>query len=323
MDEDDIRQLLDSARLILRDTGKPVEHLVAELEDAGLHELVAEDPRLFCSLLYVQGQELGRSTLLDLVIAGSGYRSGRRAVLPMPGSRRPPAIMQGRSLVIDGLIMNSASDGISELLVHTGSGAYVVEFSSLTTTPVGGFDPALELGSVCCVVDEQNLTPTHARDWDDAVDAASSGLASEMLGVATAAFGMAVDAVSEREQFGRPLSALQSVRHQLAEAYVSLEGAKSVVGSADPTVDELKPMTAKLLAGRAAVQVLGTAQQLCGAMGFTKEFGLGELQRRALVLDSFFDGVDDTEISVGALLAARGTLPQPTGLVDVGRPCVM
>ena len=67
------------------------------------------------------------------------------------------------------------------------------------------------------------------------------------------------------------------------------------------------------VAGSAALQALAAAQQVCGAMGFTAEFGLHRLVRRGYLLDALLGGSEAAPARIAGLLAAEG-LPRLVAL---------
>jgi alkylation response protein AidB-like acyl-CoA dehydrogenase len=295
--------LLTEVRRILTEDDRP-GRLAAELCDAGIDDLES-DWALTGAMFTAAGETCGRSTLLDLLVAGPVYREGVRVVLPLPGSQDPPG-SPGPDSVVSGVVF--AAEGCEQLLVHTGAGAVLVPVGRLTVTRVDGLDPGLDLGVVSGTVDEAAAEPLDGRDWDAVVDLCRRALAHELVGVGQRALDTAMDYVTIRHQFGAPLAALQSVRHRLVDAHVLLEAARAVLNAtaSDPDT-ELTAMVVKAAAGQAALAAVAAAQQVCGAMGFTAEFGLHRAVRRAHTLDAMMSGATELETQIGALLAARGT----------------
>ncbi|MEU1885926.1 acyl-CoA dehydrogenase [Micromonospora rifamycinica] len=125
-------------------------------------------------------------------------------------------------------------------------------------------------------------------------------LAAEAVGVASGALEMAVAHARTREQFGRPIGSFQAVAHQLTDAYVDTESARSLAYRAAWLVrDEASPAGAQavdeavLVARGAAVRTCETAVQVTGGMGVTWEFPLHRWLRRALWLEAFPGFGDD------------------------------
>jgi alkylation response protein AidB-like acyl-CoA dehydrogenase len=86
--------------------------------------------------------------------------------------------------------------------------------------------------------------------------------------------------VREREQFGRPLRALQSVAQAVAMMRTQLSAARAAVEAAAQSPVAVNVLAAHVdLAGYAS-RVARTAHDLHGAMGITEEYGLHPLTKR-------------------------------------------
>lgn len=95
--------------------------------------------------------------------------------------------------------------------------------------------------------------------------------AASCVGAGDAALAMAVEHVSTRRQFGKPLVANQAIRHLLARHKLQLEGARSAIERCfmTPEMRDLhvhSAFTASVVAGIAATE---GAIQLHGGMGYT------------------------------------------------------
>jgi pimeloyl-CoA dehydrogenase len=122
---------------------------------------------------------------------------------------------------------------------------------------------------------------------------------ADMVGAMEAAFDLAKTYIAVRQQFGRAIGQNQSLRHRIAEMYVSLEVARSMAVAAALAVDdpeaegaEHDSARAKLVVGRQARALCQLAIQLHGGIGMTEECAVGHYLRRVLVLDQLFGDVD-------------------------------
>ena len=101
--------------------------------------------------------------------------------------------------------------------------------------------------------------------------------AAAALGVARAAHAYSVDYAGQRQAFGRPIGAFQSLQHRLAEGAVALENARSLVVRAAEIeagggrADVLATM-AKLVASDAASRVTQDGMQILAGAGFSREY---------------------------------------------------
>ena len=88
----------------------------------------------------------------------------------------------------------------------------------------------------------------------------------------------------EREQFGKPISAVTKVQFQLADMRTQLEAARLMVYNAarlkDAGLDFIEEAAmAKLFASKAAEHITSTAVDLFGGNGFTKEYPVEKFWR--------------------------------------------
>lgn len=145
--------------------------------------------------------------------------------------------------------------------------------------------------------DTVSALPSDAFVAVDPVDAAAELLRRgawarciQAVGALDAAVEYAVEHTREREQFGRPLSAFQSVQHALAGMAGEVERARAaaslaVAAAADdgfnsPRTD-FAVTVAKVTLGRVVPSVVTTAHQLHGAIGVTIEHRLWLATQRA------------------------------------------
>ena len=122
---------------------------------------------------------------------------------------------------------------------------------------------------------------------------ALAALSIEAVGVATTAVDLARAYVGERKQFEKPIGAYQAVSHQVTDAYMAVELARSLAYWAAWCVDEdddqapVAVAAAKAAAGEAAVFACERAIQVHGGIGFTWEHVLHRYYKRAQWIDSF------------------------------------
>jgi alkylation response protein AidB-like acyl-CoA dehydrogenase len=115
---------------------------------------------------------------------------------------------------------------------------------------------------------------------------------AQLVGLAGKLLDLAVRHVSVREQFGRPLGALQAVQHRLADVAVGIEFAGPVVARAACSLAAAAPSAArdvamaKVFASQAAERAAYSGLQVHGAIGYTREheFHLYALRAWALAL---------------------------------------
>ena len=86
--------------------------------------------------------------------------------------------------------------------------------------------------------------------------------------------------VTERQQFGRPISAFQVVAHGAARLATLAQAATWAARLACTSTDPSDTAAAKGWISAASVEVAALAHQLHGAIGFTEEYGLQRLSKR-------------------------------------------
>jgi alkylation response protein AidB-like acyl-CoA dehydrogenase len=129
------------------------------------------------------------------------------------------------------------------------------------------------------------------------------------LGGAQAAFDKSLRYTAEREAFGAPLAALQTVQFQLADMATELEAARCLLWRAASALDageasatQLCAM-AKRLATDAGLAVADRALQLHGGYGYLAEYGLEKIVRD-LRVHQIVEGTNE----VMRLIIARGVV---------------
>jgi hypothetical protein len=99
-------------------------------------------------------------------------------------------------------------------------------------------------------------------------------LAAEVSGLLQAAVASAVDHISTRKQFGRPLGTFQALRHRMAECAVLAGGVRWLALKAAGTGDEGDAALAASHAQESATRVVYDVHQMLAAMGMTLEHPL-------------------------------------------------
>jgi hypothetical protein len=99
-------------------------------------------------------------------------------------------------------------------------------------------------------------------------------LAAEASGLLQAAVASAVDHLTQRKQFGRPLGTFQALRHRMAECAVLAGGVRWLALKAADSADPGDAALAALHAQESATRILYDVHQMLGAMGMTLEHPL-------------------------------------------------
>ena len=134
------------------------------------------------------------------------------------------------------------------------------------------------------------------RTWSAAMYDGIILLAAFAAGGAERALEITVQYAKDRQQFGKPIGAFQSLAHYMADGTAVVDGAKMLVYEAawahanGKSVTRLAPM-AKLFACKAFRDVTAMAQQVHGGIGFTLDYDIQLYYRRAKQLQmNWWDG---------------------------------
>jgi hypothetical protein len=154
---------------------------------------------------------------------------------------------------------------------------------------------------------QRTLTEADLEAWT------ALGLAlttADLVGAMRGAVTLASDYAKERTQYGTAIGSFQAVQHLLADAFVALEGSRSVGLHAAWAVDALPPSEAlaagalaKAYSARAARMVCETSIQVHGGIGNTWECLAHVFLRRALLSTDVLGGVGD---NLGRVLGHHG-----------------
>jgi alkylation response protein AidB-like acyl-CoA dehydrogenase len=188
------------------------------------------------------------------------------------------------SVELDGLVPHL--DAVDKVLREDGS---VADAAGETLPTVDETRPLGRLGEI---VADSNLRSDFGG-FEGVRLRLLAGLAVEAVGVAQKALELAVEYVSQREQFGKKIGIYQAVSHPLADTYVETELARSLAYWAAWAVsvdDEQAPVAvaaAKSFCAEAAVAACERSIQVHGGIGFTWEHVLHRYYKRAQWIDAF------------------------------------
>jgi len=125
-----------------------------------------------------------------------------------------------------------------------------------------------------------------------AIDAAIAALASDAVGAMDALTEATAAYTQQRVQFGRPLSALQALRHRMAEMAIKCQEARAIALLATLSVRSddvhrvLGVAAAKTKIANLSRHVAQEAVQLHGAIGFTEELIVGAYFKRLYAFEN-------------------------------------
>lgn len=186
--------------------------------------------------------------------------------------------------------------GAADLLLvsaRVSGGVREAQGISLFAVPAGGVERRPWRAADGSLAAEIELHDAEAMPLDvDFADAFEVALhrtwlsaSAEMLGAATMLLHTTLAYVKTRQQFGRPIGQFQAIQHRLADAYVALEQARSLLYRAAVCEDGGRTLAgAKAYVGEAALKVAHEAVQFHGGMGVTDELVIGHGLKRIQML---------------------------------------
>jgi alkylation response protein AidB-like acyl-CoA dehydrogenase len=201
-------------------------------------------------------------------------------------------------------------DSIDVLAVADDDGLWSVDASGLAVDPLAPLDPLTPVGRL------RGPLPQGERLLDAEGLAAlrvqgAALTAGVLLGLAEAATDLAVAYAKDRQQFGRPIGAFQSLKHLMADMFARAEVARGAVYAAGVTLDDpavgsvvRAVAAAKLTAAEAALANAKTCIQVHGGMGYTWEIDAHLYLKRAYALEPAFGTRDDWADTMADLLDA-------------------
>ena len=123
---------------------------------------------------------------------------------------------------------------------------------------------------------------------------------AQAVGIARAAYEVALDYAKTREQFGRPIIDNQAIAFALADMKTSIDASRLLVWRAAWMAKQGKAFEAaegsmsKLYAGETAVRVTGQAMQILGGNGYTREYPVERMARDARIY-TIFEGTSEIQ----------------------------
>ncbi|MDQ0287702.1 alkylation response protein AidB-like acyl-CoA dehydrogenase, partial [Desulfofundulus luciae] len=114
------------------------------------------------------------------------------------------------------------------------------------------------------------------------------GIGAQGLGIAQAAFDVALEYSKQRVQFGRPIAEFQAIQFMLADMATRIDAARLLVYRAARLKDKGLPHSkeasmAKMYATDTAMFVTTNAVQILGGYGYCKEYPVERYMRDAKI----------------------------------------
>jgi len=136
------------------------------------------------------------------------------------------------------------------------------------------------------------------------LDGGRVGIAAQAVGIARGAYEDALAYAQEREQFGRPLSALQAIQFYLADMATEIDAGRLLTWKAAWAKMHQKRYTleaaqAKLYTAEMAQKVTSKALQIHGGYGYTRDYNVERYFRDARITE-IYEGTSEIQKMVVA-----------------------
>ena len=130
-------------------------------------------------------------------------------------------------------------------------------------------------------------------------EATRPAVGAQAIGVARAAYEIALQYAQERTAFGKPIIQNQAIAFMLADMATEIDAARLLVHRAawlskNGTYVNAEGSMSKLKAGRVAVWVTERAIQILGGYGYTREYGVERMHRDAKIFD-IYEGTEQIQ----------------------------
>jgi alkylation response protein AidB-like acyl-CoA dehydrogenase len=334
---------LSAEQVALRDTAVQVVdrlgvHRVSELDDreraakldaaigaSGWRQLrtATDDGAPWASAVEVAivAEELGRG-LADAAFLGATMAAELRRLTGAPTTPEPETVALTADLVQlataengrvpPGAVAIDAHVTATALVLEGAAHGYTIGTAALTRGAVG-IDLTRPTASWRTPVAVTAVNgQSRSLQLDDVETWRALGLAvtsADLVGVMRGALTLTSEYARDRRQYGAAVGSFQAVQHLLADAFVAMEGSRSIALHAAWAVDALRgsaalsaASAAKAYCARAARSVCETAIQVHGGIGNTWDCLAHIFLRRALLSSDVLGGVGP---SLARVLAAR------------------
>ncbi|MEE8371283.1 MAG: acyl-CoA dehydrogenase family protein [Sphingomonadales bacterium] len=144
----------------------------------------------------------------------------------------------------------------------------------------------------------------------EAFDLERCGNATMALGQASGALEDVLEYVQERKQFGKPIVEFQAVQLKLADMQMRVDAARLLIQRAASNAENGLPSikdssVAKCFANEIAREVTGSAMQLMGAYGYSREFPMERRLRDAWGWGIAGGSIDIQKINIASAMVGK------------------
>ncbi|MFC1809054.1 acyl-CoA dehydrogenase family protein [Candidatus Omnitrophota bacterium] len=157
-----------------------------------------------------------------------------------------------------------------------------------------------------CKIPKENLLGREGFGFIVAMktfDKSRPGVAAQAVGIAQGALETALKCAMEREQFGKPVSSFQGLQFMLADMATQVEASRALVYASARMIDAgnekiaKESAMAKLYASDVAMKVSTDAVQICGGVGYMRDFPAEKYMRDAKITQ-IYEGTNQIQRDV-------------------------
>jgi len=147
------------------------------------------------------------------------------------------------------------------------------------------------------------------------LDAARIGTGAQALGVAQAAYNLALKYSGERIQFGKPINRNQGIQWYIAEMASKLEMARLLVYKAAWLSSKGQPFSkeaamAKLYSSQYAREIVNTALQMHGGFGYMEDYPLERMYRDIKITEIYEGSSEIMKVVIANNIIPRKKTPK-------------
>ena len=261
----------------------------------------------FCALTEELGASLVPEPLIPAAFAAmlltgdhlGPVLSGERIVLPAWQENPRSIALVGDSVWKDGRLDGrkmfvAFADGADALLVTVRDGLALVERDAPGVHVVS--TQAQDGGNFATITFDGAPAEFIAGDASEALEVAALATSAYLLGAMDRVFGITLEYLKTREQFGRKIGTFQALQHRSADLKIQLELTRATVAAAARTMDGTSDRrTRQAAVSRAKARACDAASimtrgciQLHGGIGYTDAADPGLFLRKMMVLAPMF-----------------------------------
>lgn len=164
-----------------------------------------------------------------------------------------------------------------------------------------------------CVVSEKDILGSIGGGFSLALaglDCGRIGIGTQAVGIAQGAIDTTIAYVTQRTQFGKPISRQQNTQFVLAQLQSQTDAARLMVWRAACLKDQGKPFgteaaMAKLLASQNAVSVTEKCLQLHGGYGYIRDYPIERMMRDAKITEIYEGTSEAQKIVISRAIGVR------------------